>query len=167
MDVGQLDTTKQFANADLQLPESLPKLNGSWFMLVYPIELEASITTKGGITLLLPDDAAAANEALLTAGIVVKQGALCYKHSKYKDPITGDYLPWCEVGDYVVYSRTAFGHSVVHNGRKFFVLPDDGILYTVKSPKDIDPKFQYNEEAFQKLKQEVLNLPKDPKITLQ
>ena len=167
MDVGQLDTTKQFANADLQLPESLPKLNGSWFMLVYPIELEASITTKGGLTLLLPDDAAAANEALLTAGIVVKQGALCYKHSKYKDPITGDYLPWCEVGDYVVYSRTAFGHSVVHNGRKFFVRPDDGILYTVKSPKDIDPKFQYNEEAFQKLKQEVLNLPKDPKITLQ
>lgn len=166
MDVGQLDTTKQFANADLQLPESLPKLNGSWFMLVYPIELEASITTKGGLTLLLPDDAAAANEALLTAGIVVKQGALCYKHSKYKDPITGDYLPWCEVGDYVVYSRTAFGHSVVHNGRKFFVLPDDGILYTVKSPKDIDPKFQYNEESFQKLKQEVLNIPKDPKITL-
>lgn len=162
MDVGQLDPTQQYGNSDLQLPKSLPKLNGSWFMLVYPIELNASLKLSNGVTLLLPDDVAAANEALLTAGIVVKQGALCYKHAKYKDPQTGKYLPWCNVGDYVVYSRTAFGNSVIHDGRKFFVIPDDGILYTVNSPKEVDPKYQYDEEAFDRLKKEVLALPKDP-----
>lgn len=166
MDVGQLDTTQQFANADLQLPESLPKLNGSWFMLVYPIDLEASIKTKSGATFYLPDSAAEANNALLTAGIVVKQGALCYKHNKYKDPVTGEFLPWCKVGDYVVYSRTAFGNSVVHAGKKFFIIPDDGILYTVESPKEVDSKFNFDEEAFKALKNEVIALPKDPVLTL-
>lgn len=166
MDAGQLNITEQFGNTDLVLPETLPKLNGSWFMLVYPIDLDASIKTKSGATILLPDSVSETNNALLTAGIVVKQGALCYKHAKYKDPETGEYLPWCKVGDYVVFSRTAFSNTVFHGGKKFYILPDDGVLYTVNSPKEVDSKFSYDEESFNKLKSEVIALPKDEKVTL-
>ena len=166
MESGQLDVSQQYGNSDLQLPSSLPKLNGSWFMLVFPIELDARIKTKTGGSIFLPDSASDANNALLTAGIVVKQGALCYKHSKYKDPVSGEFLPWCNVGDYVVYSRTSFGNTVIHGNKKFYLIPDDGILYTVGSPKEIDSKFSYDEEQFVNLKKEVLALPKDEQLTL-
>lgn len=156
MEVQKLDVGMSFDNSELDLPKSLPNVCNSWYVLVYPIALKASIKDKSsGFSFDLPEDVAKSHEQLITAGVVVKQGNLAYKHPKFKDPDTGEYLPWCKPGDYVVFSRASFSQTVIHADKKFYLLPDESILYTVDDIRDINPYYDYDEKLLGHIQEQI------------
>jgi hypothetical protein len=132
MDVGKLDTYVAYDNEDLGLPKTLPNMSNSWYLLVYPIGIKAEFKTKSGFSLLLPDDTA-----------------------KFKDPATGEYLPWCKAGDFAVFSRGSMAYTVVHEGKRFYVMPDDAIMYTVDDLTQIDPRYSYDPKEIEHIKHQV------------
>lgn len=158
MDVGKIDPYTTFDNEELGLPKTLPNLKGSWYILVYPISLKAEVKTSSGFTLYTSEQAAESHEQLLTAGIVVRQGPMAYRHAKYKDPETGEYLPWCHNGDFVVFSRTSYSTSVIHEGKKFYVMPDESVLYTVDDIRTVNPMYSYDEKEIQHIRKQIEEL---------
>lgn len=158
MDAGKLDDYTTFDNEDLGLPKSLPILKGSWYILVYPISLKSEVKTKTGITFHLSERDAESHENLITAGFVVSKGPMAYKHPKYKDPDTDEYLPWCEEGDIVVFSRQSYSNTVIHEGKKFYVMPDESVLYVVNHPSEINPMYSYNDEEIQNIRKQINDL---------
>jgi len=137
-DVGKMDPGSDYANSDMNIPEDLPILGNSHYLLVWPIEIEAK--TAGG--LLLPETAAESIEKLLTVGKVLAKGDMAYITSACLDPRTNEYRHWCEVGDWVVFSRMSQAYAVTHAGRKMWILPDLNILYKISSPTQVDPRYR-------------------------
>lgn len=155
-EIQKLDDMMTFDNEELKLPPTLPLLTGSWYILVYPIALQPTIKDLAtGLTLELPEDVAESHENMITAGAVVKLGDLAYKHTKFKNPETNEYMPWCKPGDYAVFSRASFSQTIIHNGRKFFLMPDESLLYTVEDIRDINPYYDYSEELLEELQQQI------------
>lgn len=160
-EVQKLDDMQTFDNNVLSLPKSLPNLKGSWYILVYPIALQPTIKdAETGFTLELPEDVAETHENMITAGVVVKQGELAYKHNKFKNPTTGEFIPWCDVGDYAVFSRASFSQTVIHDGRKFFLMPDEALLYTVDDIRDINPYYDYDPALLEELQNQIKEVNK-------
>lgn len=155
MDVGKLDAYTTYDNYELGLPKTLPNLKGSWYILVYPIALKAEVKTQGGLTLYTSESAAESHEQLLTAGLVVRKGPMAYKHDKYKDPDTGEYLPWCDEGDFVVFSRVSYSNTITHEGKKFYVMPDESVLYTVDDIKTVNPMYSYDEQEIEYIRKQI------------
>ncbi len=137
-DVGKIDYSTDFANYDIELPEDLPIVGNSHYLLVYPIAFEAQ--TQGG--LMLPDTVVDSVEKLTTVGLVVAKGAMCYKTAMCQDPDTKQYLHWCEVGDWVLFSRMSQAYSIAHAGKKFWILPDTNILCKISDPKYVNPNYK-------------------------
>lgn len=158
MDVGKLDNYTTFDNVDLGLPKTIPNLKGSWYILVYPVSLKTQVKTSSGFSFDVSENVAESHEQLLTAGIVVSKGPLAYKHSKYKDPDTQEYLPWCDEGDFIVFSRGSLAYTVTHEGKKFYVMPDEAILYTVGHPSEINPMYSYDDEEISHIRKQIAAL---------
>ncbi len=154
MDVGKIDLSTTYDNEGLILPKSLPIFKGGWYLLVYPISIKN--TSSSG--LIMPTEATKAAQELLTCGLVVKKGPLAYKQKQWMDPATGEYMDLCDAGDWVVFSRAAHAYTVVHEGVKFWVMPDDAILYTVGHPNQLDPRYQYDALDIESFKEQLKTL---------
>lgn len=154
--IQKLDDLMTFDNSELKLPETLPVLKGSWYVLIYPIALKPEIKdTVSGFSIELPEDVAETHENMITAGVVVKLGDLAYKHNKFKNPETNEFIPWCEAGDYAVFSRASFSQTIIHGGRKFYLMPDESLLYTVDDIRDINPFYNYDERLLAELQEQI------------
>jgi hypothetical protein len=154
--IQKLDDLMTFDNEELKLPKTLPNLKGSWYVLVYPIALKPSIKDSNtGFTIDLPEDVAETHENMITAGVVVKLGELAYKHNKFKNPETDEFIPWCQPGDYAVFSRASFSQTIIHGGRKFYLMPDEALLYTVDDIRDINPYYDYDASLLQELQKQI------------
>lgn len=143
-DVGKLDTMETYDNDELSLPDTLPDPSGSWYLVVYPVSIKARIKGKTS-SIILPDTVIDSISNLMTVGLVVRKGAMCYKWNQYKDPITGEYHPWCDVGDWVVFGRDSNARAIMHSGKKFWILPDEAILYKVKHPNEVNPMYEFDQ----------------------
>lgn len=159
-DAGQLDIGTTFDNEVLQLPEKLPIFKGGYNLLVFPIGIKSVIKGAGGTKFILPESTVDNYQQLITAGIVVKQGPLAFKHHKFQDPDTNEYFPICEPGDFVVFSRASFAQTINHGGARFYILPDDSVLYTIDHIKDLDPKYDYDDEEIESLKKQIVEINK-------
>lgn len=159
-DVGKLDPGLAFDNEVLGLPNSLPKLNGSWYLLVYPLAIKAQMKTNSGLSILLPESVAESHNNLLTVGLVVDMGDLAYKAHKYYDPDTESFKPWCKVGDFVVFSRVSYSNAVIHGGRKFYVMPDESVLYVVDDPADVNPMYTFDTDELDKIQAQIKDFQK-------
>lgn len=137
-DVGKIDLSTTYDNDGLFVPKSLPIFKSGWYLLVYPI----SIKSKNSKGLVMPTEATKAAEELLTCGLVVKKGPLAYRHRQWLGE-DDTHLHMCDEGDWVVFSRTSHAYTVVHEGVKFWVMPDDAILYTIEHPSQLDPRYEY------------------------
>jgi hypothetical protein len=158
VDVGKIDITATYDNNDLELPPTLPDVSASWYMAIYPVSIKAEIKTSSGMSFVMPETMIDSVEKLMTVGMVVRQGKMCYKWSQYKDPETGKYLKWCDEGDWVVFGRDSNCRAVTHQGKKFWILPDEAILYRVGHPNEIDPRYEFNENEINALKEKVKEL---------
>lgn len=157
MDVGKLDVGTTFDNEDLGLPKTLPQLCGGWNVLVYPIALKTQL--KSG--LFISESTADTHSQLLTVGIVVKMGPLAYKHGKFKDPTDGEYKALCKEGDFVVFSRAAWSATRSHEGKKFYLIPDENIDYRIGHPAEANSMYSYDDNEINFIKQQIAALPKD------
>lgn len=146
-DVGIINVISDFANEELALPATLPQIANSWRVLVYPVEVQ----TKTNSGIYLPEDYAESVSNLLTVGLVTDIGDLAYKEKRFYCPDTNEHRPWCEVGDWVVFSRASFISSVQHQGKKFVLLLDDNVLYKVDNPQEVDPRYDFNQEEIMRL----------------
>lgn len=144
-DVGKLDMMETYDNDELSLPATIPDPSGSWYLVVYPVSMKAKITAKSGVSFILPDTVLDSAQALMTVGLVVRKGKMCYKWNQYKDPATGEYYSWCDVGDWVVFGRDSNARAVMHSGKKFWILPDEAILYKVKHPNEVNPQYEFDQ----------------------
>lgn len=126
-----------FDNEDLDIPTDIPDMGNTPYLLVYPVTVEAK--TKGGLIL---DEAHLDHvEKLMSFGKVVAKGKLCYLTKAAHNPVTNEYMHWCEIGDWVVWNRLSEATPVIFASKKFWVIPDINILYTVKDPRRIDPRY--------------------------
>lgn len=158
MDVGKLDTYEDYSNDDLNLPEHFPDPSGSWYLVVYPIGVKSTVKLKGGGTLLLPESAVDSIDQLMTVGMVVRKGKMAYRWNQYKDPVTGEYHDWCDVGDWVCFGRDSNVRAITFSGKKFWIIPDEGILCRLEHPKMIDPRYDFDEQEITALKRKVLEV---------
>ena len=85
--------------------------------------------TKGG--LWLSDTTQETIQMTTVCGLVLKMGDLCYQ-DKEKFPKG----PWCELNQWVIFSRYA-GSRFKIDGGEVRVLNDDEIISTIKDPNDI------------------------------
>lgn len=153
MDAGKLNVVEDYANDFLEMPKSLPNLSGQWRVLVYPARIKEK--TKSGI--ILPDDSAESLQKLMTVGIVCEMGRACYKQKRFINEETGEYDPWCKVGDWVVFNRAGYMSSVIHEGKAFTLIPDDAVLYTVNHPSECDPRYEYGDAEIEDFKIKLKN----------
>ena len=112
-------------------PTPLPDVVG-WKVLVRPVAIRRK--TKGGI--LLPDAVKDDLAYLTTVGRVIGCGPLAYRREDML--VNGQYVPWCQVGDYVCYGKFS-GTKIVYKGVKLVLLNDDHVTMRVDNPDTLDP----------------------------
>ena len=120
----RLDADEVSKNTSLL--EKLPNPTG-WRLLVLPYA--GPKKTKGGI--LLSDTTQETIQMTTVCGLVLKMGDLCY-HDKDKFPKG----PWCQLNEWVIFSRYA-GSRFKIDGGEVRVLNDDEVISTIKDPTDI------------------------------
>ena len=84
---------------------------------------------------MLPDSVKSDIAYLTTVGKVLSLGDLAYKDE--------DKFPngnWCNVGDYVCYTKHA-GQKLFYKNVKLLLLYDDQIMMKVGDPKDLDTTY--------------------------
>ena len=106
--------------------DSLPTPTG-YRILVLPYA--GPKKTKGGI--LLSDTTQETIQMTTVCGLVLKMGDLCYQ-DKDKFPKG----PWCQLNEWVIFSRYA-GSRFKIDGGEVRVLNDDEVISTIKDPTDI------------------------------
>ena len=106
--------------------DSLPTPTG-YRILVLPYA--GPKKTKGGI--LLSDTTQETIQMTTVCGLVLKMGDLCYQ-DKDKFPKG----PWCQLNEWVIFSRYA-GSRFKIDGGEVRVLNDDEVISTIKDPSDI------------------------------
>lgn len=157
MDVGKQDPYQTYDNEVFNLPKSLPIFKGGYNLLLFPIGVKNTVI-DGDSEYILPDTEVENIDKLLTVGMVVKAGPLAFRASQFRDPVTGEYLPVCEPGDWAVFSRLNHHTAIVHEGTKFWVMPDTQVLYTINHPREIDQRYNFDENILEQLQQQVLQL---------
>ena len=122
----KMKNDKWITNGEAPDPEVLPKVPG-FHLLVRPVSVKQE--TKGGI--LLPDSTKNDIAYLTTVGKVLKVGDIAYKDDdKFPNG------PWCQEGDWVIFSRYAGSRSQIKDG-ECRILNDEEILATIDKPEDI------------------------------
>lgn len=157
-DVGKIDVTAEYTNDDLNLPEYLPDPSGSWYIVVYPVPLNNTITGASGIKLYMAESMHDTQEKLMTVGMVVRKGKMAYRWSQYKNPETGKYEDWCDVGDFVVFGRDSNARAVTFSGKKFWIMPDEAILCRCNHPNEVDPRYTFDDEHIAAMRKKAMEL---------
>jgi len=144
MEVGRLDSKDWITDNDIPDPEVLPRPT-QYQVMIRPIKVSDTITTKGGSTLFIPDQAKDDIQFLSNVGRVVAKGPTAFidtdavhagaknPHGKFGDT---EHIP--KIGDYVVWSKNV-GTKMKIKGVMFVFLNDDQILMTLDDPQDINP----------------------------
>ena len=122
----EIETVLDPKAIDKSTLESLPKPTG-YRILVLPFA--GPKKTKGG--LFLSDTTQETIQMTTVCGLVLKMGDLCY-HDKDKF----SKGPWCELNQWVIFSRYA-GSRFKIDGGEVRVLNDDEIISTINDPNDI------------------------------
>jgi|TARA_R110002012_G_scaffold12128_4_gene54309 co-chaperonin GroES (HSP10) len=122
----EIETVLDPKAIDKSTLESLPTPTG-YRILVLPFA--GPKKTKGG--LFLSDTTQETIQMTTVCGLVLKMGDLCY-HDKQKFPKG----PWCELNQWVIFSRYA-GSRFKIDGGEVRVLNDDEIISTINDPNDI------------------------------
>jgi len=122
----EIETVLDPKAIDKSTLESLPTPTG-YRILVLPFA--GPKKTKGG--LFLSDTTQETIQMTTVCGLVLKMGDLCY-HDKDKFPKG----PWCELNQWVIFSRYA-GSRFKIDGGEVRVLNDDEIISTINDPNDI------------------------------
>jgi|TARA_R110000803_G_scaffold63724_1_gene124441 co-chaperonin GroES (HSP10) len=122
----EIQTVLDPKKIDKSTLESLPTPTG-YRILVLPYA--GPKKTKGG--LFLSDTTQETIQMTTVCGLVLKMGDLCYQ-DKEKFPKG----PWCELNQWVIFSRYA-GSRFKIDGGEVRVLNDDEIISTIKDPNDI------------------------------
>ena len=122
----EIETVLDPKKIDKSTLESLPTPTG-YRILVLPYA--GPKKTKGG--LFLSDTTQETIQMTTVCGLVLKMGDLCYQ-DKEKFPKG----PWCELNQWVIFSRYA-GSRFKIDGGEVRVLNDDEIISTIKDPNDI------------------------------
>ena len=122
----EVETVLDPKKIDKSTLESLPTPTG-YRILVLPYA--GPKKTKGG--LFLSDTTQETIQMTTVCGLVLKMGDLCYQ-DKEKFPKG----PWCELNQWVIFSRYA-GSRFKIDGGEVRVLNDDEIISTIKDPNDI------------------------------
>ena len=99
--------------------DPLPNPTG-WRLLIQPMRVEEK--TQGGIVLV--PESKQYNDTACHVGKVIKQGPTCYQGEQFS-------VPWCHVGDYVLYSK--------HVGQRVEIKELDGTItpYLIMNDDDI------------------------------
>ena len=105
-----------------QLPDPV-----GYRMLVRPYSGEKK--TDGGI--ILTDETSEKIQMTTVCALVVKMGDLCYK-DKEKFPKG----PWCELNNWIIFSRYA-GSRFKIDGGEVRILNDDEVIANIADPNDI------------------------------
>ena len=122
----EIETVLDPSAIDKSTLDSLPTPTG-WRILVLPYA--GPKKTKGGI--LLSDTTQETIQMTTVCGLVLKMGDLCYQ-DKDKFPKG----PWCQLNEWVIFSRYA-GSRFKIDGGEVRVLNDDEVISTIKDPTDI------------------------------
>jgi co-chaperonin GroES (HSP10) len=122
----EIETVLDPKAIDKSTLDSLPKPTG-WRILVLPYA--GPKKTKGGI--ILSDTTQETIQMTTVCGLVLKMGDLCYQ-DKDKFPKG----PWCQLNEWVIFSRYA-GSRFKIDGGEVRVLNDDEVISTIKDPSDI------------------------------
>ena len=122
----EIETVLDPKAIDKSTLESLPTPTG-YRILVLPFA--GPKKTKGG--LFLSDTTQETIQMTTVCGLVLKMGDLCY-HDKQKFPKG----PWCELNQWVIFSRYA-GSRFKIDGGEVRVLNDDEVISTISDPNDI------------------------------
>ena len=85
--------------------------------------------TKGGI--YLSDTTQETIQMTTVCGLVLKRGDLCYQ-DKYKFPKG----PWCELNNWIIFSRYAGSRFKIEGG-EVRILNDDEVIAKIADPSDI------------------------------
>jgi len=122
----EIETVLDPKAIDKSTLDKLPTPTG-YRILVLPFA--GPTKTKGG--LFLSDTTQETIQMTTVCGLVLKMGDLCY-HDKQKFPKG----PWCELNQWVIFSRYA-GSRFKIDGGEVRVLNDDEIISTINDPNDI------------------------------
>ena len=122
----EIETVLDPSAIDKSILDSLPTPTG-YRILVLPYA--GPKKTKGGI--LLSDTTQETIQMTTVCGLVLKMGDLCYQ-DKDKFPKG----PWCQLNEWVIFSRYA-GSRFKIDGGEVRVLNDDEVISTIKDPTDI------------------------------
>ena len=122
----EIETVLDPSAIDKSTLDSLPTTTG-YRILVLPYA--GPKKTKGGI--LLSDTTQETIQMTTVCGLVLKMGDLCYQ-DKDKFPKG----PWCQLNEWVIFSRYA-GSRFKIDGGEVRVLNDDEVISTIKDPTDI------------------------------
>ena len=121
-DLVGIKKSKQITKESTKLPQPT-----GWRILVLPFKMGEK--TKGGI--LMGQDTLEKQQVASQCGNVLAMGPDCYRDKdRYKQ------VPWCKVGDWVMFARYA-GSRIKIEGGEVRLLNDDEILATIKNPEDI------------------------------
>jgi len=132
--VNPLNPLQDFTNDALAVPDKLPKFKGGNYLLVYPVAFSQKLKKSG---LYMAESSQDAFNSLQTIGKVVSTGPLAYKRDAFWDPETEKYLPMCEEGDFVVFSRLVTSSKTIFMNQAFWVIPDSAVLYVIDNPEDV------------------------------
>jgi len=108
--------------------ERLPQPQG-WRLLIRP--MKATERTAWG--LYVPEVAQEKEQIVSTVGQVVLMGDMCYTKAEHGDE------PWCQEGDYVLYSKHT-GTRLKVDGHIVILMNDDEVLAKVPEPNLIQSR---------------------------
>lgn len=114
----------------------VPVQPSGWRILVEPVEIQKQ--TSGGI--ILADEAVRAQEYLRYFGRVVSMGPLCYCNDRFKPHQNAAIVPWCKVGDMVIFDRHAGQEVIQKRGDevvRYRVINDDNVLGVITDESSI------------------------------
>lgn len=112
-------------------PDPLPEVT-MFNILVRPYPNLEQGKTKGGV--LLPDQTLEDLDFARAVARVVAIGPLCFRREDFL--IDGKVVPWCQVGDWVLFNKFV-GDKIVYDGVRFLLVHDDQIRLVLDDPRKI------------------------------
>lgn len=118
-----------YSELDKPDPKTLPSPCG-WRVVIRPDS--PAVKSAGGI--IIPISNVEQNKLVTTTGRVLAIGPLAYSKADMQDPSTGEFSPWCSVGDTVLYGKYA-GIKLEVDGVRLLILNDDEVIAVTKRAK--------------------------------
>jgi co-chaperonin GroES (HSP10) len=77
---------------------------------------------------------------------VLAMGPMAYTQDVFKHPETGETVPYCKVGDFVMVPRLG-GQKIKYKGVPLTIISCDRPMLRVDNPREIDPNFNISTES--------------------